>query len=62
MKSAGYHQRNSSRMSTTSNPDDVSTALGLLRDSLSSEEERIRSEGAKAMQTGDYDRGYSPHG
>lgn len=35
--------------------DDVSTALGLLRDSLSSEEERIRSEGAKAMRAGDYD-------
>jgi restriction system protein len=39
------------------NPDhnDVSTALGLLRDSLSEEEQRIRSEGAKAMQGGDYD-------
>jgi hypothetical protein len=35
--------------------DDVSTALGLLRDSLSEEEERIRNEGAKAMQGGDYD-------
>jgi hypothetical protein len=34
---------------------DVSTALGLLRDSLSEEEQRIRSEGAKAMQSGDYD-------
>lgn len=41
--------------STTPNPDDVSTALGLLRDSLSSEEERIRAEGAKAMHAGDYD-------
>lgn len=40
---------------TTPNPDDVSTALGLLRDSLSSEEERIRTEGAKAMHAGDYD-------
>ena len=39
------------------NPDqnDVSTALGLLRDSISEEEQRIRSEGAKAMQDGDYD-------
>lgn len=34
---------------------DVSTALGLLRDSLAEEEQRIRSEGAKAMQSGDYD-------
>jgi hypothetical protein len=34
---------------------DVSTALGLLRDSLSEEEQRIRGEGAKAMQGGDYD-------
>lgn len=34
---------------------DVSTALGLLRDSLAEEEQRIRSEGAKAMQDGDYD-------
>jgi hypothetical protein len=39
------------------NPDqnDVSTALGLLRDSLAEEEQRIRSEGAKAMTDGDYD-------
>lgn len=39
------------------NPDqnDVSTALGLLRDSLAEEEQRIRSEGAKAMHEGDYD-------
>lgn len=29
---------------------DVSTALGLLRDSLAEEEQRIRNEGAKAMQ------------
>lgn len=34
---------------------DVSTALGLLRDSLAEEELRIRNEGAKAMQGGDYD-------
>lgn len=39
------------------NPDqnDVSTALALLRDSLAEEEQRIRSEGAAAMQGGDYD-------
>jgi restriction system protein len=35
--------------------DDVSTALGLLRDSLAEEELRIRNEGAKAMQSGEYD-------
>ena len=35
--------------------DDVSTALGLLRDSLAEEELRIRNEGAKAMQGGEYD-------
>ena len=34
---------------------DVSTALGLLRDSLAEEEQRIRNEGANAMQGGDYD-------
>jgi restriction system protein len=34
---------------------DVSTALSLLRDSVSEEEQRIRNEGAKAMQEGDYD-------
>lgn len=34
---------------------DVSTALGLLRDSLAEEEQRIRSEGAAAMQAADYD-------
>ena len=36
------------------NPDqnDVSTALGLLRDSLAEEEQRIRNKGAKAMQEG----------
>ncbi len=38
-----------------SDQNDVSTALGLLRDSLAEEEQRIRSEGAKAMQGGDYD-------
>lgn len=36
-------------------PDDVSAALGLLRDSLGTEEERICSEGSKAMQAGDYE-------
>ena len=34
---------------------DVQAALSLLRDSLSEEETRIRSEGAAAMQAGDYD-------
>ena len=38
-----------------SDKDDVSTALGLLRDSLAEEELRIRNEGAKAMQSGEYD-------
>lgn len=42
-------------MSTQSDQNDVSTALGLLRDSLAEEEQRIRNEGAKAMQGGDYD-------
>lgn len=35
--------------------DDVSSALSLLRDSLSEEEQRIRAEGAQAMQSGEYD-------
>jgi hypothetical protein len=38
-----------------SDKDDVSTALGLLRDSLAEEELRIRNEGAKTMQSGEYD-------
>ena len=38
-----------------SDQNDVSTALGLLRDSLAEEEQRIRNEVAKAMQEGDYD-------
>ncbi|MGB6221947.1 winged helix-turn-helix domain-containing protein [Haloferula sp.] len=38
-----------------SDQNDVSSALGLLRDSLAEEEQRIRSEGAKAMHDGDYD-------
>jgi|GEM_PF-4980893 len=45
-------------MTTSNQPsdkDDVSTALGLLRDSLAEEELRIRNEGAKAMQGGEYD-------
>lgn len=41
-------------MSTQSDQNDVSTALALLRDSLAEEEQRIRNEGAKAMQGGDY--------
>jgi hypothetical protein len=40
---------------TLPDQNDVSTALGLLRDSLAEEEQRIRNEGAKAMQGGDYD-------
>lgn len=39
----------------TTDQNDVSTALGLLRDSLAEEEQRIRNEGAKAMQGGEYD-------
>lgn len=42
-------------MSSPTDQNDVSTALGLLRDSLAEEEQRIRSEGAKAMHEGDYD-------
>ena len=42
-------------MKTTNQGDDVSEALALLRDSLAEEEQRIRGEGAAAMQTGDYD-------
>jgi restriction system protein len=34
---------------------DVFSALSLLRDSLSEEEQRIRSEGAQAMKDGEYD-------
>ena len=39
----------------TPDQNDVSTALALLRDSLAEEEQRIRGEGAAAMQGGDYD-------
>lgn len=39
----------------TPDQNDVSTALGLLRDSLAEEEQRIRNEGAAAMQAADYD-------
>jgi hypothetical protein len=42
-------------MSQVTDQNDVSTALVLLRDSLSEEEQRIRNEGATAMQEGDYD-------
>jgi hypothetical protein len=37
-------------MNSSSDQNDVSIALGLLRDSLGEEEKRIRNEGAKAMQ------------
>lgn len=40
---------------TPPDQNDVSTALGLLRDSLAEEEQRIRNEGAAAMQAADYD-------
>lgn len=40
---------------TPPDQNDVSTALGLLRDSLAEEEQRIRNEGADAMQAADYD-------
>ena len=36
-------------------PDDVSAALRLLAESLDEEEKRIRNEGSKAMNEGDYD-------
>ena len=48
-------QLSSLLMSPQPDQNDVSTALGLLRDSLAEEEQRIRNEGAKAMQGGDYD-------
>ena len=35
--------------------DDVSAALSLLRDALGEEEQRIRNEGSRAMQSGAYD-------
>ncbi len=41
-----------------SHPDtetDTAAALALLRDALSEEEQRIRAEGAQAMQSGEYD-------
>lgn len=40
---------------TPPDQNDVSTALVLLRDSLAEEEQRIRNEGAAAMQAADYD-------
>lgn len=39
----------------TPDQNDVSTALALLRDLLAEEEQRIRTEGAAAMQGGDYE-------
>ena len=42
-------------MNPPTDQNDVTTALGHLRDSLSEEEQRIRNEGATAMQSGDYD-------
>jgi restriction system protein len=42
-------------MPTETSTDDVSSALTLLRDSLTEEEQRIRAEGATAMKGGDYD-------
>jgi restriction system protein len=44
-----------SNFMTPPDQNDVSTALGLLRDSLAEEEQRIRNEGAAAMQAADYD-------
>jgi restriction system protein len=38
-----------------SSSDDVGAALNLLRDALGEEEQRIRSEGAQAMHSGNYD-------
>lgn len=39
----------------SASPDDVSAALSLLRDALGEEEQRIRNEGSRAMQSGAYD-------
>lgn len=39
----------------TNPSDDVGAALGLLQGALGDEEQRIRTEGAKAMQKGDFD-------
>ena len=43
------------RSNTIPDRDDVSAALRLLAESLEEEEKRIRSEGSKAMNEGDYD-------
>ena len=40
---------------TASQPDDVGAALGLLQEAVGQEERRIRTEGAQAMQAGDFD-------
>lgn len=40
---------------STNSPDDVGAALALLRDAIGQEEQRIRTEGAQAMQKGDFD-------
>ncbi|MCX6865124.1 MAG: winged helix-turn-helix domain-containing protein [Verrucomicrobia bacterium] len=40
---------------TPASTDDVATALSLVRDALGVEQKRINGEGAKAMQSGDYD-------
>jgi restriction system protein len=42
-------------LQTPAADNDVATALSLLRDTLGDEQQRINSEGAKAMQGGDYD-------
>lgn len=41
--------------SSSPDKDDVSAALRLLAESLEEEEKRIRGEGSKAMNEGDYD-------
>ncbi len=41
--------------SSGASPDDVGAALGLLQGALGDEEKRIRTEGAQAMQKGDFD-------
>lgn len=47
---------NQLQLPVTSNPtDDVGAALGLLQGALGDEEQRIRVEGAQAMQKGDFD-------
>ncbi|WP_038171289.1 winged helix-turn-helix domain-containing protein [Verrucomicrobium sp. BvORR106] len=43
------------KIATPPTPDDVPAALQLLQDALGEEEARIRKEGSKAMEGGDYD-------